>query len=123
MIPLSLHGDGTPSMGVGKSWGKVADFFSWASLLVTCGHSEMNRFLIYTINAHLRGTAQAMSVVFKAMVWSLEALLDRRWPAKNWLGATIDYSKRSLGKARPLSVSLPLYLMNLVNIILYYIIL
>ena len=90
-------------MGVEKSWGKCADFFSWASMVVTCGHSEMNRFLIYTTQAHLRGTGQAMSVIFKALVWSLEALLDKRWPAKNWLGETIDYSKRSLGKALGLS--------------------
>jgi hypothetical protein len=86
----------------------MADFFSWASLLVTCGHAEMCRYLIFTINAKLRGTGLAMSVVFKAMRWSLEALLDRRWPAKNYLGATIDYSKRSLGQAGPLSVSLPI---------------
>jgi len=52
MVPLSLHGDGTPSSGIGKSWSKMSDFFSWASLLVSCGHSEMVRFLIFAIQAH-----------------------------------------------------------------------
>jgi len=42
-----------------------------------------------------------MSVVFKAVRWSLEALLDRRWPARDWNGVLIDYSNR-LGQARSL---------------------
>ena len=107
MVPLTLHGDGTPCAGVGKSWGKMADFFSWASILVTCGHSELVRFLIFVVHSHLR-CAKTLDVVFGMMRWSLEALMDRRWPALDWLGNPIDYSKRALGKAWPLSLSLSL---------------
>ena len=32
-IPLSIHGDGVPVTGVGKTWGKSIDAFSWCSLL------------------------------------------------------------------------------------------
>ena len=32
-IPLSLHGDGVPITGVGKSWSKSCDIYSWNSLL------------------------------------------------------------------------------------------
>jgi hypothetical protein len=35
MIPLRLHGDGTPVTGLGKQWGKLVDVYSVASLLVT----------------------------------------------------------------------------------------
>ena len=30
MVPISLYGDGTPCSGVGKSWGKQFDFWSWS---------------------------------------------------------------------------------------------
>ena len=32
-IPLSIHGDGVPITGVGKSWSKSCDIYSWTSLL------------------------------------------------------------------------------------------
>ena len=32
-IPIALHGDGVPITGVGKSWSKSCDIFSWTSLL------------------------------------------------------------------------------------------
>lgn len=34
-IPLSLHGDGVPITGVGKSWSQRTDIFSWCSLFGT----------------------------------------------------------------------------------------
>ena len=34
VIPLRLHGDGTPVTGLGKQWGKLVDVYSLASLLV-----------------------------------------------------------------------------------------
>ena len=32
-VPISLHGDGVPVAGVGKSWSKSCDVYSWSSLL------------------------------------------------------------------------------------------
>ena len=54
MLPLSLHGDGTPVSGAGKSWSKMGDFFSWSCMLQTSGHSELIRFLIFMIHAYMR---------------------------------------------------------------------
>ena len=34
VIPLRLHGDGTPVTGLGKQWGKLVDVYSLAGLLV-----------------------------------------------------------------------------------------
>ena len=54
MLPLSFHGDGTPVSGAGKSWSRMGDFFSWKSMLVTSGHSQLCRFLIFMVHAYMR---------------------------------------------------------------------
>lgn len=101
VVPLSLHGDGTPIAGAGKSWSKMGDFFSWSSMLVSTGHCELVRFLIFCIHAHMR-TKQAghntLDVVFEVMRWSLEALMSAKWPVLDWLGNKLDYTKRRIGK-------------------------
>ena len=33
-VPLFMHGDGCPVVGVGKSWGKSMDSFNWGPMLV-----------------------------------------------------------------------------------------
>ena len=33
MVPLTMHGDGTPVCGAGKSWSKMGDFFSCKCLM------------------------------------------------------------------------------------------
>lgn len=33
VVPLKLHGDGVPVTGVGKSWCKMMDIFSWTSVI------------------------------------------------------------------------------------------
>ena len=54
MLPLTIHGDGTPVCGAGKSWSKMGDFFSWSCMLVTSGHSQLTRFLIFMVHAYMR---------------------------------------------------------------------
>ena len=54
MLPLSMHGDGTPVSGAGKSWSKMGDFFSWSCMLVNSGHSQLTRFLIFMVHAYMR---------------------------------------------------------------------
>ena len=39
-----------------------------------------------------------MNVAFDRMRWSFAALLEGKWPAVDWLGTPIDYSKR-IGEA------------------------
>ena len=33
-IPIVVHGDGTPVVGIGKAWGRLMDIWSWSSMLV-----------------------------------------------------------------------------------------
>ena len=46
IIPVSFHGDGVTVSGVGRSWSKSADAFSWTSLL-SAGSTKLFSFLIY----------------------------------------------------------------------------
>ena len=78
IVPLSLHGDGTPCAGVGKSWGKMGDFWSWASLLAYSGHAELCRYLVAMLHAHTR-TAKTLDKFFTMLRWSLFWLLAGRW--------------------------------------------
>ena len=43
-IPLILHSDGVPCMGIGKSWSKVFDIYSWGSMLPTSGDTSRSLF-------------------------------------------------------------------------------
>ena len=52
-VPLQVHGDGTPAMGIGKAWGKSIDAWSWSSCLVAA-ESQLSIFLIYCVHACLR---------------------------------------------------------------------
>ena len=51
-IPLALHGDGVPVTGIGKSWSKSVDVWSWCSCLVRRTTLESN-FVIICIYAML----------------------------------------------------------------------
>ena len=90
-IPLTLHGDGPPCMGLGKAWGKMIDIWSWSSMLVL-GSSNLTFFLIWCVHAVLRSVREGhctLDVAFKKMVWSFTALYEGRWPIKDWNGVKI----------------------------------
>ena len=94
-VPLSLHGDGTPAMGVGKSWSKMMDIWTWTSLLVK-GRSQLTMFLIFCVHASLRSVAaghNTLEIAFKKMRWSFDALWEGRWPRFDWNNNPMRYSK------------------------------
>lgn len=97
-IPLGLHGDGTPCMGVGKAWGKMVDAWTWHSLLVS-GHSLLTMMLIFCIHSALRSTLAGKNTldrVFGMMAWSFAALDKGEWPTLDWLGRKIETAKALL---------------------------
>ena len=47
-LPLGLHGDAVPTVGVGKTWAKMQLCFSWHSLLRHQG-SKASSFLIWSV--------------------------------------------------------------------------
>ena len=96
-IPLSLHGDGTPAMGVGKAWGKLIDIWSWSSLLVT-GRSNLTIFLIFCVHSVLRSVEaghNTLETAFQKMTWSFNALWEGKWPSFDWSNRKLLYAKAS----------------------------
>ena len=43
-IPLVVHSDGVPCLGIGKSWNKLFDIYSWGSMLATDGSCSKSLF-------------------------------------------------------------------------------
>jgi hypothetical protein len=82
--PLQLHGDGTPVLGVGKSWTKMLDTYSFSGLLAR-GTTLDFTILIYCVFVHLL-TKESMSFVWRVICWSLRALADGLWPIEDALG-------------------------------------
>ena len=99
VVPLCLHGDGTPAMGVGKSWSKQMDVWSWRSLLCK-GPSLLTMILIFCVHASLRCVEEGhhtLETAFKKMRWSFDALYEGVWPKFDWLNNKLHYAKASIG--------------------------
>ena len=97
-VPLRLHGDGTPAMGVGKAWGKMIDVWSWTSILCR-GTTQLTIFLIYCVHAALRSAKEGhntLEVAFRKMVWSFDALWEGTWPVFDWNNVRMNYAKAHL---------------------------
>ena len=91
-IPLGLHGDGVTVTGVGRSWGKQADVYSWTSLLAA-GPSKMVIFLIwacYQQNLSVADDKNTMDEFWAMLVWSLKALERGMWPTHDHNGVEIS---------------------------------
>eukprot|EP00972_Heterocapsa_arctica_P013239 1945042-Heterocapsa_arctica.AAC.1 len=64
-----MHGDGVPVTGVGKSWSKSLDVFSWSSMLGAGCALDMH-FYIYLFFANLaikQNAANSMAVFWKIL--------------------------------------------------------
>jgi len=94
-IPISIHGDGTPCMGIGKSWGKQMDIWSWTSMLCT-GPTILRNFLIFCVHQCLecsRAGHRTLDEAFAVMAWSFEALYNGEWPRFHWkTGEVLTYA-------------------------------
>lgn len=99
-IPLSIHGDGVPITGVGKSWSKSVEVFSWSSLL-SHGATIKTSFLIWGFFWHLvikQDGLNAYQKFSKILCWSFEALLSGKWPLVNpfgrpWAPGSVDANR------------------------------
>ena len=94
-IPLSIHGDGTPVVGIGKAWGKLMDIWSWQSLLVA-GPTILRTMLIFCVHTAIQSVKRGhntLEVMFKKMAWSFNVLWDGDEP-ENMIGMTIPFLMR-----------------------------
>lgn len=95
-IPLAVHGDATPVSGLGKSWGKQLDVYSFFSLLAH-GSTRDLMILMYTGFQHLM-TKNSMRTVWQILAWSFEALANGRFPQVDPFG--VPYPEGSIGRDR-----------------------
>ena len=87
-VPIMVHGDGVPVTGIGKSWGKMCDVWSWSSALGTGSTLDIT-FYIYSVFQRLlcksfgHDTYRHFS---KKLAWSLLALWHGIWPTHDEYG-------------------------------------
>ena len=98
-VPIALHGDGTPVAGIGKSWTRMMDIYSWSSCLVK-GCTLDITFLIYAVFIQLLSKA-SMDVVWKLLCWSFGVLASGVWPHEDAHGCKYsEFAPYSLDAAR-----------------------
>lgn len=81
-VPLAMHGDGTPVTGMGKTWCKMVDIYSWSSLLGVGSTIETN-FYIWSVFQRSISTLFnrcTMSRFWKILSWSFYHLYIGEWP-------------------------------------------
>ena len=89
-IPIAIHGDGVPIVGIGKGWSRVMTLFSWYSLL---GQGATSDLLIWVwgvydklLTGSLREEHGSLFQFFKILRWSFMALWEGKWPSANHEG-------------------------------------
>ena len=91
-IPISFHGDGTPTVGSGKVWGKSVNVFGWSSLLAH-GSTESVYFMSFCIYEAIQtagGHGHTLNSFFRRLAWSPEWLYKGVWPESDINGKMYD---------------------------------
>jgi len=78
-IPLGLHGDGVPVVGIGKSWSRSVEVVSWGSCLGT-GSTILKTYMIFLLHK-LLCARDSIDTYWKHVVWSLNAMFLGTWPS------------------------------------------
>ena len=87
-VPLGLHGDGVPVVGIGKVWSKMLDVFSWYSLIGT-GNTRSKLFYTHSVFQKMvqgqlpNGTFGSF---FRVLQWSFYWLFQGVWPDEDHMG-------------------------------------
>lgn len=92
-IPISVHGDGVAISGVGKSWSRSVDAYSWAGMLAK-GETAISNYLIYVLYSQLI-MKESLERFWKILAWSFYWLFVGRWPrkdpdGKDWPEGSVD---------------------------------
>ena len=74
-IPAKMHGDGTMTSGVGKSWAKMGDAISWSSCLLESGPTKTGNYIMVLmlecLNAIMNGVSRTEAGFWNELCWSL----------------------------------------------------
>jgi len=88
MLPLALHGDGTPVIGIGKIWSRQLTIFSWNSMLGK-GLARDMQLHTWSFFDECSGP-ETLDEFFSILAWSFAALQKGKWPETNHLGQNYD---------------------------------
>ena len=93
-IPLALHGDGVAVSGVGRSWSRSIDVWSFSSVIGR-GMTILTNFIIFLLfpNYICKSGVDSMGAWEKRMCWSFYWLAVGKWPTKYWNGSPIYSDK------------------------------
>ena len=124
-VPILLHGDGVPIVGIGKGWYKIATVFSWASMLTSSGTKESMKFIWGAFDKLCKkdgeGTAGTFSTFFKVLVWSLQSLYSGKWPHRDHNGHLFPSSSwRGKLAGRDLAAGFTGYLFSVIGDMDYF---
>ena len=99
-IPIMLHGDGVPTVGVGKAWSKSLEILSWTSVF---GEGTTTEFTFYICSMfkeleskHIGGNT--WRTIWRRIHWSLYWLWKGVWPrtdefGKPWPSRSVEASR------------------------------
>ena len=84
MVPLALHGDGTPVIGIGKQWSRQLTTFSWNSLLGV-GNSKSLQMQVWSVFDETMSQT-TLKQFWEILCWSLKWLQLGLFPDEDHLG-------------------------------------
>ena len=87
-VPIAIHGDGVPIVGLGKGWSRVMTLFSWYSLVFQGSTREL-LFWVWGMYDKLctGGVADGTRGKFFAVLkWSLMTMMEGVWPTHDFEG-------------------------------------
>lgn len=96
--PLALHGDGTPTLGVGKLWSKQLTIFSFSSLL-SLGSTKNTLFHVWNVFDETAND-ETWDHFFAELAWSFEWLWKGKFPDRDANGTL--YPSGSVESSRAL---------------------
>lgn len=104
-VPILLHGDEVPVVGVGKIWSRSAMSLSWMSLIANVLGGKGSDIVFYIFGVfekfciastpHALGT---MATIWKVLHWSFQCMYQGSWPSHDYRG--VPYPKNSLEARR-----------------------
>ena len=96
-IPLSIHGDEVPVMGIGKIWSRSALSFSWSSMIANALGGQCADIMMFIWAVFEKFVAPSssnkpgtMHTFWSLLRWSFEALWTGRWPTHDFRGIPYD---------------------------------
>ena len=88
-IPVSLHGDAVPAVGVGRASSKSFDVYSMQGILCNAWTSLANMYL-FGLFEDVKLPGRTMEACWVVLIWSLRSAYLGTWPTHSADGVSYD---------------------------------